>query len=88
VLAKLRPAFRGTGTITAGNAPGLNSGGAAMIVADRTFAEAKSVKPMARLVAYGAAINHRAGGEAPHTGVIKCRLLTCHQMCSNYGDVS
>lgn len=38
-LAKLRPAFRKDGTITAGNAPGLNSGAAAMIVADRTRAE-------------------------------------------------
>jgi acetyl-CoA C-acetyltransferase len=54
-LAKLRPAFRESGTITAGNAPGLNTGAAAMIVAGRTFAEAKSVEPMARLVAYGVA---------------------------------
>lgn len=38
-LAKLKPAFRKDGTITAGNAPGLNSGGAAMIVAERGFAE-------------------------------------------------
>jgi acetyl-CoA C-acetyltransferase len=53
VLAKLRPAFREGGTITAGNAPGLNSAPAAMIVADRAFAEARSVEPMARLVAYG-----------------------------------
>jgi len=55
VLAKLRPAFRDGGTITAGNAPGLNSGAAAMIVADRGFAEARSVEPMARLVSYGVA---------------------------------
>jgi acetyl-CoA C-acetyltransferase len=55
VLAKLRPAFRDDGTITAGNAPGLNSGAAAMIVADRAFAEARSVEPMARLVSYGVA---------------------------------
>jgi acetyl-CoA C-acetyltransferase len=54
-LAKLRSAFRDGGTITAGNAPGLNSGAAAMIVADRTFAEARSLEPMARLVAYGVA---------------------------------
>ena len=54
-LTKLRPAFREGGTITAGNAPGLNSGAAAMIVAGRAFAEAKSVEPMARLVAYGVA---------------------------------
>ncbi|WP_119421848.1 acetyl-CoA C-acetyltransferase [Desertibaculum subflavum] len=52
-LAKLKPAFRKDGTITAGNAPGLNSGAAAMIVADRAFAESKSLQPMARLVAFG-----------------------------------
>ena len=54
-LAKLTPAFRKDGTITAGNAPGLNSGAAAMIVADRQFAEANGLQPMARLVAYGVA---------------------------------
>lgn len=52
-LAKLRPAFRKDGTITAGNAPGLNSGAAAMIVADRVFAEANGLEPAARLVAFG-----------------------------------
>ena len=52
-LAKLKPAFRKDGTITAGNAPGLNTGAAAMIVADRAWAEKKGLKPMARLVAYG-----------------------------------
>jgi len=55
VLAKLRPAFRDTGTITAGNAPGLNSGAAAMIVASRAFTEARAIEPVARLVAYGVA---------------------------------
>ena len=54
-LAKLKPAFRKDGTITAGNAPGLNSGAAAMIVADRAFAEASGLKPVARLVAHGVA---------------------------------
>jgi acetyl-CoA C-acetyltransferase len=52
-LAKLKPAFRKDGTITAGNAPGLNSGAAAMIVADRAWADKKGLRPMARLVAYG-----------------------------------
>jgi acetyl-CoA C-acetyltransferase len=54
-LAKLRPAFRKDGTITAGNAPGLNSGGAAMIVAERGWAEKNGLAPMARLVSYGVA---------------------------------
>jgi acetyl-CoA C-acetyltransferase len=52
-LAKLRPAFRKEGAITAGNAPGLNSGGAAMIVADRGFAEREGLAPVARLAAFG-----------------------------------
>jgi acetyl-CoA C-acetyltransferase len=46
-LAKLRPAFREDGTITAGNAPGLNSGAAAMVVADRAFARPGSSSPPA-----------------------------------------
>ena len=52
-LAKLRPAFRKDGTITAGNAPGLNSAGAAMIVAERGWAAKEGLVPMARLVSYG-----------------------------------
>jgi len=52
-LSKLRPAFRKEGTITAGNAPGLNSGAAAMIVAEEAWAEKSGLKPLARLVSYG-----------------------------------
>jgi acetyl-CoA C-acetyltransferase len=52
-VSKLKPAFRKDGTIKAGNAPGLNSGAAAMVVADRAWAEKKGVEPMARLVAHG-----------------------------------
>ena len=52
-LSKLKPAFRTDGTITAGSAPGLNTGAAAMIVADRAWAEKKGLQPMARLAAYG-----------------------------------
>ena len=55
VLAKLKPAFRKDGTITAGNAPGLNSGAAAMIVAEAGFAERNGLEPLARLVSYGIA---------------------------------
>ena len=54
-LAKLRPAFRKDGTITAGNAPGLNSGAAAMIVSGAEWAERNGLTPMARLVSYGIA---------------------------------
>ena len=52
-LTRLKPAFRKDGTITAGNAPGLNSGAAAMIVAEREFAEAAGLAPLARIAAYG-----------------------------------
>lgn len=51
-LAALRPAFRSNGTLTAGNAPGLNSGSAAMLVADRAFAEQQGIEPYARIVSW------------------------------------
>lgn len=54
-LSRLKPAFRPTGTITAGNAPGLNSAAAAMIVAERAWAERSGVEPMARIVSFGIA---------------------------------
>jgi acetyl-CoA C-acetyltransferase len=54
-LAKLHPAFRKDGTITAGNAPGLNSGASAMIVAERGWAEQHGLQPLARLLSYGIA---------------------------------
>lgn len=52
-LSKLKPAFRKDGTITAGNAPGLNTAASAMIVADRAWSETKGIKPIGRLVSYG-----------------------------------
>ncbi len=55
VLARLKPAFRPDGSITAGNAPGLNSAAAAMIVAERGAAEARGIVPLARLAGYGVA---------------------------------
>lgn len=54
-LAALKPAFRDGGTITAGNAPGLNSGAAAMVVAARAWADANGLEPVARLAGYGIA---------------------------------
>jgi acetyl-CoA C-acetyltransferase len=54
-LAGLRPAFRKDGTITAGNAPGLNSGAAAMIVAGANFAERNGLVPKACIASYGIA---------------------------------
>jgi acetyl-CoA C-acetyltransferase len=52
-LARLKPAFRKDGTITAGNAPGLNSAASAVVVADRGWAEHQGLEPVARLVSFG-----------------------------------
>ena len=51
-LAKLPPAFEKDGVVTAGNAPGLNDGAAAIVVAGRSAAERQGVRPMARIVGY------------------------------------
>jgi acetyl-CoA C-acetyltransferase len=53
VLAKLRPAFQKEGKVTAGNAPGLNDGAAAVVVASRAKAQAMGVTPLARIISYG-----------------------------------
>jgi acetyl-CoA C-acetyltransferase len=52
-LSKLRPAFQKDGKVTAGNAPGLNDGAAAVVIASRTKAEKMGVKPLARILGYG-----------------------------------
>ena len=51
-LAKLKPAFKPDGTVTAGNAPGVNDGAAALVIASAARAEAIGVTPLARIVAY------------------------------------
>ena len=55
ILAKLKPAFRPDGTITAGNAPGLNDAAAAVVLADADWAAEHGMKPVTRLVSYGIA---------------------------------
>jgi acetyl-CoA C-acetyltransferase len=52
-MAKLRAVFQKDGTVTAGNASGLNDAAAAMVLMDRATAEKKGCKPRARLVSYG-----------------------------------
>jgi acetyl-CoA C-acetyltransferase len=54
-LAKLKPAFRDGGTITAGNAPGFNTAAAAMVLAGEDWAAKRGLAPIARLVSYGIA---------------------------------
>jgi acetyl-CoA C-acetyltransferase len=53
ILSKLRPAFQKDGRVTAGNAPGLNDGAAALVVASRAKAEAMGIRPLASIIAYG-----------------------------------
>ena len=50
ILAKLRPAFRPNGTVTAGNASGLNDGAAAMLIASEQGLKDHQLKPIARIV--------------------------------------
>lgn len=70
-MAKLKAVFqKENGTVTAGNASGINDGAAALVLMDRAAAEAKGLKPMARLVAYGhAGIDPKIMGLGPVSAV-------------------
>lgn len=59
-LAKLKPAFHKEGTVTAGNASGLNDGAAATLVVSERYLKAHSLTPLARVVSVGAAGVHPA----------------------------
>lgn len=54
-LGKLRPAFKKDGTVTAGNASGINDGAAAIIVMSKEKADELGIKPLARVVSYASA---------------------------------
>src|SRR5437667_1364666 len=51
-LSALRPSFEKDGTVTAGNAPGLNDGASTLVVSSLAFAKAPGVKPIAKLTGY------------------------------------
>ncbi len=53
VLSKLRASFKENGTVTAGNASGINDAGAAVVVASGAFVRKNNLKPFARIVSYG-----------------------------------
>jgi acetyl-CoA C-acetyltransferase len=64
-MAKLKPAFaKENGTVTAGNASGINDGAAAVVLMERSVAEKRGLKPMARLVSYG-----HAGVDPKYMGI-------------------
>lgn len=52
-LSKLRPAFKKGGTVTAGNASGINDGAAAVVIMSADKAEELGIKPLAKIVSYG-----------------------------------
>ncbi|MCB1620788.1 MAG: acetyl-CoA C-acyltransferase family protein [Thiothrix sp.] len=65
-LAKMRPAFKKDGTVTAGNASGINDGAAFMVLAAADVAAKAGYKPMARLVSYAVAgVPNELMGEGP-----------------------
>ncbi|HEX2150418.1 MAG TPA: acetyl-CoA C-acetyltransferase [Stellaceae bacterium] len=55
VLSKLRPAFDKNGTVTAGNASGINDGGAAVVLMTAEAAQRRGLKPLARIVSWATA---------------------------------
>ena len=65
-LAKLRPAFAKDGTVTAGNASGVNDAGAAVVIVEAGYAERQGLTPMGRLVGYShAGVEPRVMGMGP-----------------------
>ena len=65
-MAKLRTVFKRDGSVTAGNASGINDGAAAVVLAEASFAAQQGLQPMARLVSYGfAGVNPAYMGEGP-----------------------
>jgi acetyl-CoA C-acetyltransferase len=72
VLSKLRPAFTPDGSVTAGNASGINDGAAAVVVLSRKKAEELGVKPMASIRSYASAgVPPRVMGVGPVPATLK-----------------
>jgi len=63
-MAKLKPVFDKQGTVTAGNAAGINDAAAAVVLMERSAAERRGLRPLARLVAYA-----HAGVEPKYMGI-------------------
>ena len=71
-LSGLKPAFQVDGKVTAGNAPGLNDGAAAVVVASRTKTEIMGLKPLAGIVGYAqAAVDPKYLFNAPAIAIPK-----------------
>ena len=83
-LAKMKPAFKKDGTVTAGNASGINDGAAFLVLADASVAESRGHRPLARLVSYAVAgVPNEIMGEGPipaTKAALKKGGLTLEQM--------
>ena len=65
-FAKLKPVFQKDGTVTPGNASGINDGAAAVVLMERAVAEKRGAKPLGRLVSYGfAGVDPKVMGIGP-----------------------
>jgi acetyl-CoA C-acetyltransferase len=65
-MARLRPAFSKNGTVTAGNASGMNDAASAVVLASSAYAESHGLQPLGRLVAYShAGVEPRVMGIGP-----------------------
>ena len=72
-LSKLRPAFKKDGTVSAGNASGINDGAAAVMVMSSAKAKELGLKPMARIVSYASAgVDPKIMGTGPIPASTKC----------------
>lgn len=69
-LAKLRPAFKKDGTVTAGNASNINDGASALVLASGEYVKANNLKPLARICGYAS-----AGLEPSHMGLGPARAV-------------
>ena len=71
-LAKLKPAFKKDGTVTAGNSSGVNDAGAALVLSSREFADRRGLTPLARVVGYAsAALDPAYMGMGPYFATLK-----------------
>lgn len=85
-LGKLRPAFKKDGSVTAGNASGINDGAGALVLASADAAEAAGLKPRARLLGYAlAGVRHEVMGIGPVPAVTN--LLKKIDMTADQFDV-
>lgn len=77
-LSKLPSIFQENGTVTAGNASGINDGAAAVVLCDATIAESEHLQPIARLVAYGhAGVDPKYMGMGPIPAVQQALRRAC-----------